>query len=692
MPTLLNATDQFDYLDFRNVLPIPGEIDATKPGNIVLEMAQSDVQMGLYDVATGEALTTTVWGYSRPQDTPGYLGPTILAEEDNPVTIIWRNNLPTDNDGGHLLGVDFSLHRANPDLKPIQDGFIPTVPHLHGGETNALYDGYPEAWWTQLGAAQTGDFYAGTRYTYDNDQQAAPLWYHDHALGLTRLNVYAGLAGVYDLTDENERELKAEGVLPDVEVPLVIQDKAFTEDGALYYPAFKNDELPDGAGGSGSVVEEVGNDFFANNPLGDAAASALPEFAGDHIVVNGAAWPNITVSNDEGESAYEFDLLNGSDSRFYVLDFVQVDENGDLVTANPDISVLAVAGDGGLLPTAVDISSPISNGEHIDDHVGAFILAPGDRLGVMIDFADLNAGDQIRLANVGPAYEPFKGFETPGDLTSAPIDNWEPADLDDPVGNIMQFTVDPNAADVVVGDAATVSGALNTDASAPEPTEDANGDPLTRKVGLFEGADEYGRVQPLLGTAKAGDFHTNESTADGQFGPLNWIADTTENPKVGTTETWEVYNFTADAHPVHLHLTQFEVKGRYEIQFKDEDDDGVPDNTDGELGIEYGSYNDPDSIDFDKADIWVKETSDPLAPEEGGRQDTSYVQAGWRDGSGVDGANIGQMLEFDAFFEKEGLYVWHCHILSHEDHEMMRPMEVMPEGFVDPFLDDAFIA
>jgi len=667
MVDILNATDQFGEIAFDNPLAIPGTIDATKPGNIILEMRQSDVQMGIVDLSTDQMFTTTVWGYSTPQGTPGYLGPTILAEEDNPITIIWKNKLPTDNPNGHLLNVDYTLHRANPGqgrgindvFKTIQDGQIPVVPHLHGGETQFQFDGYPEAWWTQKGGpGQKGDYYAGNQYTYDNDQQAAPLWYHDHALGLTRLNVYAGLAGVYDLTDGNERTLKADNVLPDVEVPLVIQDKAFTLDGQLYYPALENDVLPDGEGGSGSVGEEAGDFFDLDQfPENEGTASALPEFFGDHILVNGVAWPNYDVD----QQIYTLKLLNGSDSRFYVLDFVGVDG------ADDPAKVLAIAGDGGLLPKAVDVS-------------GGFILAPGDRLDVAVDFSNLSDGDQIRLVNSGPDYEPFKGFNTPGNLTSGLIDGTAATPVD-PVGNIMQFTVDEG---IDTGDNATV--AAGTDLNTIDTlTPDA-----TRKVGLFEGADEYGRVQPLLGTAKAGAFHSDTFTADGNFGPLDWFADFTEKPTVGTTEKWQVFNFTADAHPVHLHLTQFQVTGRYEIAFEDEagGEDGIPDDTTGDGEISYGTYSAPGDIDFTEHDIWISDTFQPPAPEEGGRQDTMYVQSGPRD-TGVEGSyNIGQMLEFDAFFEKEGLYVWHCHILSHEDHEMMRPMEVMPEGFEDPFLDD----
>ncbi len=637
---LLDATNQFQSYGFTNDLAIPEEIDLTKRKHLVLQMRETEVQMGLYD-AEGNPLTTTVWGYGVG-GTGAYLGPTLLAEAGSAVTVKWQNQLPLS---GHLLPVDYTLHRANPVLKMIEDGFVPVVPHLHGGKTDAPFDGNPEAWYTQTkgpkGPAEVGPLYAGNAYTYDNEQDAAPLWYHDHALGLTRLNVYGGLAGYYRLTDEHEAALIEDGVLPDREIPLVIQDKAFTTDGQLYYPAYQDDVLPDGEGGSGSVLEEVGEAFFEEN--GDDAASALPEFFGDHIMVNGVAWPNLDV----GQGSYTFTLLNGSDSRFYVLDF------------EGPADVVGIAVDGGLLPVAVDLN-------------GEFVLAPGDRIKVAIDFSGADPGDTVRLVNRGPDYSPFKAFDDAGNLIDATA-----ATADDPVGNVMQFTVD---ASVQADTTASVAPGTVLD---PDYV-DITGGPfdLVRRVGLFEGADEYGRVQPLLGTAEEGAFHErHEMMADegdmhlhdghgmveiNDFGPLLWSDPITETTLLGSTEKWEIFNFTADAHPVHLHLTLFQGIGRRDIAFLDEDggEDGIPDDTTGDGLISYGHYDAEAEVDFTEHDIWISNTLRPLAPEEGGHQDTTYVATG-------------EMLEIAATFEKAGLYVWHCHILSHEDHEMMRPMEVL---------------
>ncbi len=141
-------------------------------------------------------------------------------------------------------------------------------------------------------------------YTYPNDQEGATLWYHDHALGITRLNVYAGLAGFYLLEDENGQNLINDKVLPggSYSIEMVIQDRAFTANGQLYYPAYKNDPLPGTTDTVGDIVPQT---FYEANS--EDAPSAVPEFFGDHILVNGVAWPNLNVAAGD----YQFHFLNG---------------------------------------------------------------------------------------------------------------------------------------------------------------------------------------------------------------------------------------------------------------------------------------------------------------------------------------------------------------------------------------------
>ena len=176
---------------------------------------------------------------------------------------------------------------------------IPAVPHLHGGNTESASDGLPEAWWTPTyPSGPTGMDFVKTNYVYDNDQEAATIWYHDHTLGITRLNVYNGLAAFYLLCDDNETQLINSNSIPsgDYEREIVIQDKMFYPDGKLAYPDVPHLTVPG----------------FAAWPGGP---SNQPEFFGEVIVVNGKAWPVLDVEPRK----YRFRMLNGSDSRFYNL-------------------------------------------------------------------------------------------------------------------------------------------------------------------------------------------------------------------------------------------------------------------------------------------------------------------------------------------------------------------------------------
>ena len=617
---------------FVNPLPRPERIDARRPGTYVIQIRQTDQWLGLVD-EHGNPLLTTVWGYGQPGHATTYPGPTFVAYEGQAIKVNWQNDLPVE---GHLLPVDTTIHYADSVKKPLEEGWVPTVTHLHGGHSPSGSDGLPEQWFTQHDSSRGPDF-EDRIYTYPNDQEAATLWYHDHTMGLTRLNAYAGLAGFYLLRDDNSQTLVRTGVLPGEqnEVELAIQDRAFTADGQLYYPAYKDDILP---GTTDRVGDVVPQQFYDAN--GEDAPSAVPEFFGDHIVVNGMAWPNLDVAAGD----YEFHLLNGSDSRFYVLKL-----------SDPDVKVQLVGVDGGLLPEAITIM----DGDGVQEDGEFLVLAPADRLDLVFEFGGAKVDPTVQLLNVGPAYEPFKGLAGPdGSLAGGAI----AATADDPVGNVMQFTIDHTlpAAD------ASVTGGTVLNAGFRSLVQDADEDGIAdlasnvRKLGLFEGVDEFGRIQPLLGTAEDGPVHSDTMTPDGTFGPLLYDAPVTEKPLLGSTEQWEIFNFTEDAHPIHLHQTQFQVLEKRSIDFEDENEDGVPDDTNGDGRITYGQGM---VADFAQNDIWIGDAI-PVAPEETGRQDTVSISPG-------------TMLSLVAQFDLPGDYVWHCHILSHEDHEMMRQYQVL---------------
>lgn len=280
---------------------------------------------------------------------------------------------------------------------------------------------------------------------------------------------------------------------------------------------------------------------------------------------------------------------------------------------------------------------------------------------LVFDFSQLHDdGDTVRLLNIGPKFEPFKGVSENGDL----LGGAEAAGSDDPVGNIMQFTLDKSltAFDASVANNTT----LVPDFLYLAEDENHNGvaDAAThvRKLGLFEGVDVFDRVTPMLGKAEPGTIITDKMST-GDFGPLDWDAPTTETPLLGSTEQWEMFNFTEDSHPIHLHLTQYQVVGKWHIDFLDEDGNGIPDDTNHDGVISYDTGSTPN---YSLADIWIGDQI-ALRSEETGWQDTVLVDPH-------------EMMAIVATFDKLGDYVWHCHILSHEDNEMMRPFTVVPDA------------
>ena len=586
--TLLDAANHPKYL---NPLPIPTQIDATQGGSFEMEMNQTQQWLGLVD-PFGQPLMTTVWGYGLDGMGVTYPGPTFLAKRDVQINVNWHNRLP-----GHFLPVDATLHMAHPNTLHTSEevtawyaaGNVPAVTHLHGGHTESASDGLPEAWYTQNGN-ETGAYYVKKYYTYDNDQEAATLWYHDHALGITRLNVYAGLAGFYLLEDQVERDLVKNNVLPkgkhDVEI--VIQDRMFDNTGQLFLPS------------------KTGDPWFGdpNEPLElPYDPSIVAEFFGDFILVNGQVWPYLSVE----PRPYRLRLLNGSDSRFYILRF------------EGDLEFIQIATDDGLLPQAVALTE--------------LIIAPGERAEIIVDFNEVGSGNNILLKNYGPD-EPFKG-KSAGQEPADPLTT----------GQIMQFRIDQR---LKVNKGLPIpSVAVGT--TLRDPLINLEPDAVTtRKLALFEGEDSDGRLQPLLGVIN-GDNEKNASVANGS---LAWFEEITENPNLNDVEYWEVYNNTEDAHPIHLHLVAFQIIERRPFIAESYEQDQLQHN--GETGT--GGYIEENSI--------VLGPSEPPAPNEQGWKDTFIVPPGY----------MGKVI---AKFDRPGRYVWHCHILSHEDHEMMRPYNVV---------------
>jgi spore coat protein A len=578
---------------------------------------------------------TTVWSYGSV-DYPGtvaqggtfnYPAFTIEAGWNSKVSVEWRNEL-VDANGNylpHLLPVDPTLHWANPpggmkgrDTRPSfgatpgpYTGPVPIVTHVHGAHTNEDSDGYAEAWYLPAannipkGYAETGTFYdyyakkykhkwdPGTAtFDYPNDQRATTLWYHDHSLGMTRLNVYAGPAGfwlirggpddvVLDSRDGSPAILPgpAPGEFDDPlgeygEIPIVVQDRSFNDDGSLFYPDTR------------AFFDEYPGPYIPDTPV---SPIWNPEFFGNMMVVNGFTWPYLEVE----PRRYRFRFLNGCNSRFLILQF-----------EHPGVEVWQIGAEGGFLPAPIrlnDTPYPGSTGG------GATVLmALAERADVIVDFSAA-AGSSFRLLNLGPD-EPFGGGEIGVDF--------DPADPDS-TGQVMEFRVSGD----LVDDPTTPPQYLQLPAiTALGPA--GNTQYLSLNEEAYEQVDPpfEGPTAALLGRFDPGT---------GQTTPLLWADPITENPAVGATEVWEMRNFTEDAHPIHVHLVQFEVLGREAIG-------GGP----SVVG------------------------NDPL-PWETGFKDTviSYP---------------GEVTRIKARFDYPGFYVWHCHIVEHEDNEMMRPFHVGP--------------
>jgi spore coat protein A len=595
--------------------------------NFSLSVRETVQQTGLINPKNGKRLKTKVWGYGA--DTVSWPGQTFQvmstsAGGADETIVRWENELQGKK---HLLPVDtnlhwaYSLHGASSangvDYRQysIQNNGVPIITHLHGGNSDFQFDGNPEFFYSPDGEVKGPQWDAvpggfTNTFRYNNAVPAGNLWYHDHALGITRLNVYAGLAGFYFVRDEFDTGMPDNPLgLPafPYEAAYAIQDRMFTDKGALFYPAFPGDPFYDDfITGEGAILPP---DLFPGG-----GPTALAEFFGDHMVVNGKIWPKADVEPRN----YRMHLLNGCDSRFMVVQFVAVDPgvtDPNDASASAPLDFYVIGSDQGLgTPAQTD----------------TLVFEPGGRYDVVVNFAGLE-NKRVIMKNIG-GDEPFGG-DIPGPQVFGETDRVMAFDVVVPLSNVPD-----NFNPVVLpGYGGVPNGAT------------------TRRVALFEGTDEFGRLQPLLGTVGNDLSGTNVATA------YTWFQDTTETPAFDSTEIWEIYNFTADAHPIHLHLVNFEILDRTDFEY---DVTGTQTTTQ-----HNGTTGEAPEISN------IRNLSSTSAGSE-------YFEAAPKDmvtslpGNPEGEPATGQMVRIKADFNKTGRYVWHCHILSHEDHEMMRVLQV----------------
>ncbi|HET9672067.1 MAG TPA: multicopper oxidase [Actinomycetota bacterium] len=632
------------------VMPRAGTIP--RPGGQPIDSYEISMRQLSQQILPSGLPETTVWGYGavRSASPRGLLlhhapSLTIEARWNRPVRVKWINELVDDRGDflPHLLPVDPTLHWANPpggiegrDRRPTftdtpgpYGGPVPIVTHVHGAAgVGDESDGYAEAWFLPdandipAGYATEGtwyDFFAAkaasrfgvdwgpgfATFQYPNDQRESTIWYHDHALGMTRLNVYAGPAGFFLVRGGPEGSgavLDSRSGMPAVlpgpaprerdpfpsnkpyrEIPIAIQDRSFMDDGSLFYPDTR--AFFDGI--TGPYIPET-----------DVSPIWNPEFFGNTMMVNGATWPSLRVE----QRRYRFRVLNGCQSRFLILDF------GDI----PGIEVWQIGNEGGFLGAPVDLTG---------DHGNRLLMGLAERADLIVDFTHVPLGEHV-LGNVGPD-EPFGG--------GIPGVDFEPADAAS-TGQVMRFHVVP---------------AESTDPTTPPRFLQLP--PITRLTGgtsrplaLLEELSEFDEppesfedapVEAHLGTVD-GDPETGTATWTG----YGWMDPVTENPDVGDTEVWEFYNATADAHPMHIHEVLFQVVDRQAI-----------------------------TVDEEAGTVAVDPASDPTPAEP--------WEDGWKD---TVTAYPAQVTRVRMTFRQAGQFVWHCHIVEHEDNEMMRPYRIGP--------------
>jgi len=595
---------------------------------------------------------STVWGptpllgYNPAGNaTQRHLGGVIVASKNAPTQITFRNNLPSSS----IIPVDTTIPGANQAQNR-------TAVHLHGGLVPWISDGGPHTWWTPDGThglsflnnqvLNPGAALNEAEYYYPNDQSARLVWYHDHAWGITRTNAYAGVASGYVIAGGPEESFVVGQGVPGPADPntfyLVFQDKIFNPDGSLFYASVYDFALFGPAG-----VPSFGQTLISPPPT----TSCVPEFFGDTILVNGTVYPYMEVE----QGVYRFRMLNACNARFLNPRLVYAKSNviGSVNSTEPSpnavaTSFLQIGTEGGFLPAPVLLSTK-ANGPHL-------LMAPAERADLVVDFSAVPAGSVLILYVDAPAPFPGGGAvfdhypQNPKTPTSIPgfgpntrtlLQVRVKAASATRVKPPVTLTLPPLYPAPLVAQTAGVPIVPVINRTAGTAT--AGGvDGVFRSLTLNEGFDEYGRLAQYVGT----DVQF-PGTTPGFFG-RRYDDIPTENITAGSIEIWEIANLTADTHPLHFHLVNVQVLARQPFHAKSYA--GIPKLMNQPLPPDPNELGWKETVRMNPGEvIWVIAKYDlptvpftvPPSPRTGGNE-----------------------------------YVWHCHILEHEEHDMMRPVVV----------------
>jgi spore coat protein A len=469
----------------------------------------------------------------------GSFGMAIVAHSGTALDVSFTNALPLTYPS--WIPVDTRLTPLGNQLR--------VMTHLHGGFVAGASDGNPAP-----GNTPNGFGFGNPTQSvqYPNEQPATLLWFHDHALGATRLNVFAGLAAGYILRDQYDTGSEPNPIgIPggSYEIPLVIQDRQFNSDGTFLYPT---------------------SDFEGEPWIG--------EYFGNVMLVNGKVWPFLNVE----PRMYRFRILNGCNARILNLDI-----------GGPDF--WQIGAEGGMW----DIPVPVKN----------LVMAPAERADVLVDFTKF-AGQTLVMKN----HKPQSPVSTPAPQL--------PQVMQIRVGTTVTSPGPSSVPSTLLGGRA---------ANLPSPVAP------TRYITLNE-------------------IDIDEPTWFLNLNGLHFDDPTTELPTVGTIEDWVYINVTGDTHPMHVHLVQFQVMGRTPF-----DVEAYEEEFEGPNGVTGGHDPSP----------FATGPEEPPDPTERGFKDTVKANPGYF-------TRIRAKFDLPTGVTAPQSYVHHCHIVEHEDNDMMRPFTVVP--------------